>query len=142
MGKSFFKTDIDINRKNRLGNTALECAFYGGYYDIAELLIQNDADINALFECGDITKSHNARTYFIQGPMLIYLVLNKNFATLEFLSKNAKDLDINKPDGYGNTALYYARKKGPEYSKYIKFLQQYKAKDSLELARETSDVEC
>ena len=92
--REFVKKGADVNAKNEAIDlmTPLHYAAAGGYVDIVRLLLENDADVNAIT---DIlwTPLHYAA---LNGNIDLALLLIKNGATL-----NARDAELLTP-------LYYA----------------------------------
>ena len=46
--KQHLDAGVDVNAKNQLGRTSLHAAAYRGHTVVVELLVANDADVNAL----------------------------------------------------------------------------------------------
>ena len=46
--KQHLAAGADVNKKNQLGRTSLHAAAYRGHTVVVELLVANDADVNAL----------------------------------------------------------------------------------------------
>ena len=114
----------DINVADNEGNTLLMKSVYLGYYDLADYILLNNADISLTNNNGE-----NALILSADYPYIINLILNNNidnldsadnkgktalFHACEFGNLNSVRLliksgsDINKRDIFGKTILMYA----------------------------------
>ena len=114
----------DINVADNEGNTLLMKSVYLGYYDLADYILLNNADISLTNNNGE-----NALILSADYPYIINLILNNNidnldsadnkgktalFHACEFGNLNSVKLliksgsDINKRDIFGKTILMYA----------------------------------
>lgn len=114
----------DINVADSEGNTLLMKSVYLGYYDLADYILLNNADISLTNNNGE-----NALILSADYPYIINLILNNNidnldsadnkgktalFHACEFGNLNSVKLliksgsDINKRDIFGKTILMYA----------------------------------
>ena len=114
----------DINVADNEGNTLLMKSVYLGYYDLADYILLNNADISLSNNNGE-----NALILSADYPYIINLILNNNidnldsadnkgktalFHACEFGNLNSVKLliksgsDINKRDIFGKTILMYA----------------------------------
>lgn len=114
----------DINVADNEGNTLLMKSVYLGYYDLADYILLNNADISLTNNNGE-----NALILSADYPYIINLLLNNNidnldsadnkgktalFHACEFGNLNSVKLliksgsDINKRDIFGKTILMYA----------------------------------
>ena len=114
----------DINVADNEGNTLLMKSVYLGYYDLADYILLNNADISLTNNNGK-----NALILSADYPYIINLILNNNidnldsadnkgktalFHACEFGNLNSVKLliksgsDINKRDIFGKTILMYA----------------------------------
>ena len=114
----------DINLADNEGNTLLMKSVYLGYYDLADYILLNNADISLTNNNGE-----NALILSADYPYIINLILNNNidnldsadnkgktalFHACEFGNLNSVKLliksgsDINKRDIFGKTILMYA----------------------------------
>lgn len=94
----YLENGNDINAVNKNGNTLLMEAVLIGYYDLADYLIDKNADINITNNKGE-----NALILSANYPYILNLLINKN-------------ADINMTDSSGKTALHYACEYGDLYS--------------------------
>ena len=73
--KQHLDAGVDVNAKNQLGRTSLQAAAYRGHTVVVELLVANDADVNALSvngktpldwaddkETADLLRKHGGKT--------------------------------------------------------------------------------
>ena len=88
----------DINAVNKNGNTLLMEAVAIGYYDLADYLVEKNADISITNANGE-----NALILSAHYPYIMNLLINNN-------------ADINTADNNGKTALHYACEYGDLYS--------------------------
>ena len=88
----------DINAVNKNGNTLLMEAVAIGYYDLADYLIEKNADISITNNKGE-----NALILSANYPYILNLLINNK-------------ADINAVDNNGKTALHYACEGGDLYS--------------------------
>ncbi|KAI9675505.1 MAG: Ankyrin repeat domain-containing protein 44 [Trizodia sp. TS-e1964] len=86
------KTSLDINAKNRAGDTPLQMAIYNGQEAIVLLLLENEADVESINSEGE-TALHLA-------------ALKGQTSVVEMLLDHGAGLDSTKPDG--STALHNA----------------------------------
>ena len=114
----------DINVADNEGNTLLMKSVYLGYYDLADYILLNNADISLTNNNGE-----NALILSADYPYIINLILNNNidnldsaynkgktalFHACEFGNLNSVRIliksgsDINKRDIFGKTILMYA----------------------------------
>lgn len=114
----------DINVADNEGNTLLMKSVYLGYYDLADYILLNNADISLTNNNGE-----NALILSADYPYIINLILNNNidnldsadnkgktalFHACEFGNLNSVKIliksgsDINKRDIFGKTILMYA----------------------------------
>ena len=120
----YFENGGDINVADNEGNTLLMKSVYLGYYDLADYILLNNADISLTNNNGE-----NALILSADYPYIINLILNNNidnldsadnkgktalFHACEFGNLNSVKLliksgsDINKRDIFGKTILMYA----------------------------------
>lgn len=93
-------SDININLKNIMGNTALHIAIFYGYTDLAYILINKGADLNI-------------ENVYQETPLLIAVTKN-NYIIVEDLIKS-KVIDIDHKNINNETSLMIAVKKGYTY---------------------------
>ncbi len=96
--EKYLENGNDINIINEDGNTLLMQAVSIGYYDLADYLIDRNADINITNNNGE-----NALILSANYPYIMNLLINNN-------------ADINISDNNGKTALHYACEYGDLYS--------------------------
>lgn len=119
-----------VNLKDEDGRTPLHWASRGVYPEIMQLLIQNDADVNALdnnmvtplisvasrghLEAANLLIENGSNVHIESNEYnrtaLFYAVLGGHKEVTELLLKNGAKFDINV--GFGRTPLYYAITKG------------------------------
>lgn len=90
--------NIDI--KNDWSRTGLAIAVRNEHFEVAKLLFENGADINA--------KNCNGTTIFMYAKTPVFK--SKNFEVLEWLLESGSD--INAYDNFGLTVLDYVKKEG------------------------------
>ena len=114
----------DINVADNEGNTLLMKSVYLGYYDLADYILLNNADISLTNNNGE-----NALILSADYPYIINLILNNNIDNLNIADNKGKTAlfhacefgnlnsvriliksgsDINKRDIFGKTILMYA----------------------------------
>lgn len=114
----------DINVADNEGNTLLMKSVYLGYYDLADYILLNNADISLTNNNGE-----NALILSADYPYIINLLLNNNIDNLDSADNKGKTAlfhacefgnlnsvriliksgsDINKRDIFGKTILMYA----------------------------------
>lgn len=114
----------DINITESEGNTLLMKSVYLGYYDLADYILLNNADISLTNNNGE-----NALILSADYPYIINLILNNNIDNLDSADNKGKTAlfhacefgnlnsvriliksgsDINKRDIFGKTILMYA----------------------------------
>ena len=114
----------DINVADNEGNTLLMKSVYLGYYDLADYILLNNADISLTNNNGE-----NALILSADYPYIINLILNNNIDNLDSADNKGKTAlfhacefgnlnsvriliksgsDINKRDIFGKTILMYA----------------------------------
>ena len=114
----------DINVADNEGNTLLMKSVYLGYYDFADYILLNNADISLTNNNGE-----NALILSADYPYIINLILNNNIDNLDSADNKGKTAlfyacefgnlnsvriliksgsDINKRDIFGKTILMYA----------------------------------
>lgn len=114
----------DINIADNEGNTLLMKSVYLGYYDLADYILLNNADISLTNNNGE-----NALILSADYPYIINLILNNNIDNLDSADNKGKTAlfhacefgnlnsvriliksgsDINKRDIFGKTILMYA----------------------------------
>lgn len=114
----------DINVADSEGNTLLMKSVYLGYYDLADYILLNNADISLTNNNGE-----NALILSADYPYIINLILNNNIDNLDSADNKGKTAlfhacefgnlnsvriliksgsDINKRDIFGKTILMYA----------------------------------
>lgn len=114
----------DINVADNEGNTLLMKSIYLGYYDLADYILLNNADISLTNNNGE-----NALILSADYPYIINLILNNNIDNLDSADNKGKTAlfhacefgnlnsvriliksgsDINKRDIFGKTILMYA----------------------------------
>ena len=114
----------DINVEDNEGNTLLMKSVYLGYYDLADYILLNNADISLTNNNGE-----NALILSADYPYIINLILNNNIDNLDSADNKGKTAlfhacefgnlnsvriliksgsDINKRDIFGKTILMYA----------------------------------
>ena len=114
----------DINVADNEGNTLLMKSVYLGYYDLADYILLNNADISLTNNNGE-----NALILSADYPYIINLLLNNNIENLNIADNKGKTAlfhacefgnlnsvriliksgsDINKRDIFGKTILMYA----------------------------------
>lgn len=114
----------DINVADNEGNTLLMKSVYLGYYDLADYILLNNADISLTNNNGE-----NALILSADYPYIINLILNNNIYNLDSADNKGKTAlfhacefgnlnsvriliksgsDINKRDIFGKTILMYA----------------------------------
>lgn len=114
----------DINVADSEGNTLLMKSVYLGYYDLADYILLNNADISLTNNNGE-----NALILSADYPYIINLILNNNIDNLDSTDNKGKTAlfhacefgnlnsvriliksgsDINKRDIFGKTILMYA----------------------------------
>ncbi len=114
----------DINVADNEGNTLLMKSVYLGYYDLADYILLNNADISLTNNNGE-----NALILSADYPYIINLILNNNIDNLDSTDNKGKTAlfhacefgnlnsvriliksgsDINKRDIFGKTILMYA----------------------------------
>ncbi len=114
----------DINVADNEGNTLLMKSVYLGYYDLADYILLNNADIS-------LTNNNGENTLILSAdyPYIINLILNNNIDNLDSADNKGKTAlfhacefgnlnsvriliksgsDINKRDIFGKTILMYA----------------------------------
>ncbi|ADG70338.1 Ankyrin [Brachyspira murdochii DSM 12563] len=94
----YLENDNDINSTNKNGNTLLMEAVSIGYYDLADYLIDKNADITITNNKGE-----NALILSANYPYILNLLINNN-------------ANVNIADNNGKTALHYACEYGDLYS--------------------------
>ncbi len=94
----YLENNNDINAVNKNGNTLLMEAVSIGYYDLADYLIEKNADISITNNKGE-----NALILSAHYPYIMNLLINNN-------------ADISITDNNGKTALHYACEYGDLYS--------------------------
>nr|WP_245555872.1 ankyrin repeat domain-containing protein [Brachyspira innocens] len=94
----YLENNNDINSTNKNGNTLLMEAVSIGYYDLADYLIDKNADITITNNKGE-----NALILSANYPYILNLLINNN-------------ADVNIADNNGKTALHYACEAGDLYS--------------------------
>ncbi|WP_300368891.1 ankyrin repeat domain-containing protein [Brachyspira sp.] len=94
----YLENGNDINTINKNGNTLLMEAVSIGYYDLADYLIDRNADISITN-----SKGENALILSANYPYIMNLLINNN-------------ADINIADNNGKTSLHYACEYGDLYS--------------------------
>ncbi len=92
----YLEKDGDINIVDNEGNTLLMKAVSFGYYDLADYILMNNADVSMTNYNGE-----NAFILAADYPYIINLLLN-----IDNGDNNALNLDI--ADSKGKTALFYA----------------------------------
>lgn len=92
----YLEEDGDINIVDNEGNTLLMKAVSFGYYDLADYILMNNADVSMTNYNGE-----NAFILAADYPYIINLFLN-----IDNGDNNAQNLDI--ADSKGKTALFYA----------------------------------
>lgn len=92
----YLEEDGDINIVDNEGNTLLMKAVSFGYYDLADYILMNNADVSMTNYNGE-----NAFILAADYPYIINLLLN-----IDNGDNNAQNLDI--ADSKGKTALFYA----------------------------------
>ena len=92
----YLEEDGDINIVDNEGNTLLMKAVSFGYYDLADYILMNKADVSMTNYNGE-----NAFILAADYPYIINLFLN-----IDNGDNNARNLDI--ADSKGKTALFYA----------------------------------
>lgn len=92
----YLEEDGDINIVDNEGNTLLMKAVSFGYYDLADYILMNNADVSMTNYNGE-----NAFILAADYPYIINLLLN-----IDNSDNNAQNLDI--ADSKGKTALFYA----------------------------------
>ncbi len=107
--KTLIAAGQDVNTKSKNGAVALHGAAWSGHREIAELLIQNGADVNIQSDSGT-----PLRTACLRGKKEIVELLLANGA------------DINVKDNAGKTALDIARQR--EHTEIVELLQKHGAK--------------
>ena len=121
---SFLENGGDINVADNEGNTLLMKSVYLGYYDLADYILLNNADISLTNNNGE-----NALILSADYPYIINLILNNNIDNLDSADNKGKTAlfhacefgnlnsvriliksgsDINKRDIFGKTILMYA----------------------------------
>lgn len=129
----------DINVADNEGNTLLMKSVYLGYYDLADYILLNNADISLTNNNGE-----NALILSADYPYIINLILNNNIDNLDSADNKGKTAlfhacefgnlnsvriliksgsDINKRDIFGKTILMYAVES--ENLELIKYLIEY-----------------
>lgn len=91
----FLESGGDINITDGEGNTLLMKTVSIGYYDLADFILLNKADISITNNNGE-----NALILSADYPYIINLLLNNN--------NNNNNIDIDISDSKGKTALFYA----------------------------------
>lgn len=120
----YFENGGDINVADNEGNTLLMKSVYLGYYDLADYILLNNADISLTNNNGE-----NALILSADYPYIINLILNNNIDNLDSADNKGKTAlfhacefgnlnsvriliksgsDINKRDIFGKTILMYA----------------------------------
>lgn len=120
----YLKNGGDINVADNEGNTLLMKSVYLGYYDLADYILLNNADISLTNNNGE-----NALILSADYPYIINLILNNNIDNLDSADNKGKTAlfhacefgnlnsvriliksgsDINKRDIFGKTILMYA----------------------------------
>ena len=94
----YLENNGDINAVNENGDTMLMKAVSIGYYDLADYLIDKNADISITNNKGE-----NALILSANYPYIMNLLINNN-------------ADVNASDNNGKTALHYACAGGDLYS--------------------------
>lgn len=94
----YLENNGNINITNETGNTLLMEAVSIGYYDLADYLIEKNADVSIIN-----ANSENALILSSHYPYIMNLLINNN-------------ADINYADNNGKTALHYACEYGDLYS--------------------------
>lgn len=92
----YLEEDGDINIVDNEGNTLLMKAVSFGYYDLADYILMNNADVSMTNYNGE-----NAFILAADYPYIINLLLN-----IDRGDNNVQNLDI--ADSKGKTALFYA----------------------------------
>lgn len=92
----YLEEDGDINIVDNEGNTLLMKAVSFGYYDLADYILMNNADVSMTNYNGE-----NAFILAADYPYIINLLLN-----IDNGDNNVQNLDI--ADSKGKTALFYA----------------------------------
>jgi ankyrin repeat protein len=121
---SYLENGGDINVADNEGNTLLMKSVYLGYYDLADYILLNNADISLTNNNGE-----NALILSADYPYIINLILNNNIDNLDSADNKGKTAlfhacefgnlnsvriliksgsDINKRDIFGKTILMYA----------------------------------
>ncbi len=141
--RSFIDKGVDVNAKNKSGETPLHKAAIRGHKDVVELLIDNAANINAT-EQRNYTPVHyavwswnteTAELIIEKGAdvqakdrwgwtPLHYAASGDNRGMAELLI--AKGADVNAKDSSGETALSVAKEKG--HTEIVELLRKHGAK--------------
>ncbi|OTA55111.1 ankyrin, partial [Hypoxylon sp. EC38] len=103
--------DVNLEKRDKHGRTALHVAAFMGNGDICALLIQHNADVNALSGNG-MTPLHRCQSS------------HGGIKAAEVILERLPEL-INRPDDSGCTALYMACEKGND--RMVEFLLSAKA---------------
>ena len=104
--KLFLESGINIHAKNKIGETALMAAAFGGYGEIIDTLLAHGAET-------DVNTKRNEG-----GTPLMAAAVNGNLDTVRvLLGHGAK---VNTKDNFGFTALMYAD--GQQHSDVVQFL--------------------
>ncbi len=104
--KTILDQGVDINAKNKEGETALMIASIEGRLKILELLVARGADLNVKDESG--------------ATALLYAAMGGSLDSIKFLIK--KGADPNVKTKYGDTALSISETKGNHAA--VKFLRE------------------
>ena len=105
-----YKHKININARNKFGNTALRLAIRNGNYDAVKFLIKKGANLNICFDGGF-------------SLVMLGVQLNQ-FKILNFILNQSPDLSI--VNNFGNNILHLLAKdiKDKKYKTYQKYFNQ------------------
>ena len=112
---------VDVNKISMYGVPPLHWAVFHGYPDIVQRLVQAGADIEARdddhWTASEWAAAKNDRIIMdllIVGPPLVRAVRKDDLEETESLL-NQEDMDVNRGDKYGYTALHWAARNGDSF---------------------------